>query len=853
MPEESAPKPLPSRWRTPGTVAIIGAAALVMGAPSLSGGFLDGDDLQLIRNHVLVNHPSLRHALTLFRLDANRDLYQPIPLVSFAANFAVVHALGLTAETEGPRAGAWLFHLTNVVLHAVNAVLVWWLIARLSTRRSVPVIAALVFALHPLNVEAVGWLNGRMTLMSTLFALAALIAFDAYLTRRNGWLAGLCLVFVAWAMMSKVRIELPVLMLIPAWQRRVHIPWRAWVTWGLAGVITAAFVVVNLRLSRGMLEAGEETLRGSGLVRALLALGWYFEHTLLPCGLSPWYPAPNPARWSDPGLPAAVVIVVAVLVATLASLRWTRIGGWGLLWFLAAIAVVLPLVPSRNLLVANRYMYLPAIGLFWIGATLAVVAVEWSRRRWGRRLSWYGASLIGATAAGALLLTSWHNAGFYRNSVDQARRVAERDPDLAGVWERVARACYSAGRYDEALQAARTELAHHPRTMACDARHLAGMALYRMGRVEEGITEIRRAIAADPSKGMAYARLATIYNEMGQLENAVEPYVQAVERLPNYNPALVALGNVYVRLKRFDEARRVFGRALANNAYEVPALLGLADIDMAEGRYDQAAATLESLLAWMPENTQARSNLGVCYAMLGRRSDAIAAYRQVLKRDAAATSAALNLAALLNEQGDAAGAADALDQAWASAPWSRPVLIARQDFYVGRRQYAQAIQMWREALAREPAAPELAAWYAWANALDGQWNAARQTAAKLVDAGDRPILASATMALVALHDGQPESAVAHARRLVSAPGPDAPDVTSRLLRALEAFAASHPHDPFPYYVASMLLTAQGDRGAARRGLDVFKQLCPDDSWHRRADQLLIEPTGSQPAEPSTVR
>ena len=89
-----------------------------MGLPSLRGGFLAGDDIRLVRDHVLVNHPSVDHAIKLFRPDANRDLYQPIPLLTFAANFAVVHAVGLTAQAEGERAGAWVVHLTNVLSHA---------------------------------------------------------------------------------------------------------------------------------------------------------------------------------------------------------------------------------------------------------------------------------------------------------------------------------------------------------------------------------------------------------------------------------------------------------------------------------------------------------------------------------------------------------------------------------------------------------------------------------------------------------------------------------------------------------------------------------------------------------------
>jgi hypothetical protein len=112
-------------------VAIV---AVVTGLPSLRGGFLAGDDLHLILNHILVNHPTWGHALELLTLRAHRDLYQPVPLLTYSLDFVVVNALGLLPTTEGPHAGAWIFHLTNVLVHAVNAALVFFVIRRFSWR-----------------------------------------------------------------------------------------------------------------------------------------------------------------------------------------------------------------------------------------------------------------------------------------------------------------------------------------------------------------------------------------------------------------------------------------------------------------------------------------------------------------------------------------------------------------------------------------------------------------------------------------------------------------------------------------------------------------------------------------------
>jgi tetratricopeptide (TPR) repeat protein len=819
--------------------------ALVAGLPSLRGGFLGGDDIQLVRNHVLVNHPSVAHAVRLFRPDANRDLYQPLPLLSFSANFALVRAMGLTAEAEGPRAGAWLFHLTNVLLHCANAALVWWLFARLCRGRGVAVAAGLLFAAHPLNVETIAWLNGRMMLLSTLFALASLLCFDAWACRKRWFFPVFCLLCVAGTMMSKVRIGLPVLMLVLLLQRGAWPPVRVWVLWVLAGATTASFVGLNLSLSRSML-AGGAALEGSGLVRAILALAWYLQHYVVPVGLAPWHPLPNPALWSTPGVPAALATLVVVAIVTGVSGRWSRVGLLGMLWFGATIAVTLPFFPARDLLVAERYAYLPAIGLHWIAAALVVWGIGWLHDRRGRR----PAIAAGAAAVAivvVLLGLSVRTCAFYRTSVTRALRIAACHPDAQGTWEQVANAHYHARQYEEALAAARRELTRFPDSQASSVIQIEGMSLFRLGLVDEAIEALHRAIAIDACGATAHARLAKIYEETGRLADAVSHYEQAVALAPNHNPAWTGLARVQRCRNDLDASRRAYERVIANNPYDPNAQVGLAEIAILQGDGSEAVDRLEVLVEWMPENAAAWTNLGVGYVSQGRPAVAVAAYGRALQLDAGNETAAVNLVAVLLTLGDVPRAVQVAHESLQVLPDSRPLLVACHDAYIAGQRPEAAVQLWHDAVAREPGAQELRAWYAWSVALDGRWQElAPQVAKQHVATGEGAALVTAACVLLHLHMGEPDAAVRRTQAILAATEPDPSDVADRMLRGLERFAVGHPGDPFPILVASMVLAARGDADAARAGIDLFKQTCSDKSWHDRADVLVARSASPVP-------
>lgn len=827
----------PVLWAAAG-VFLVG---VVMGLPSLQGSFLSGDDVHLVLNHVLVNHPSLAHAWQLVTI-VHRDLYQPLPMLSFSLDFAILEAFGLTPHTGGADAGAWVFHLTNVLIHALNGVLVYWLVGRLQPRRAAAIVTAVLFLLHPFAAEVVGWLNGRMMLLATLFSLASLIAMDDYLVRRRWPVAVLAVIFLVFAMASKVRVGLPVLIVLLPLARHLWPDRRWWIVWGIGTALTAGFTALNVASTSAseMFQGAEQELHGSGLARTVLVLAWYFQHYLLPINMSPWHPPETLVEWSHPGIPGALLTLVLLAAAAVVSWRWTRLGVLGLLWFGATIASTLPLMPARDVMAADRYVYLPNIGLLWITGVFLVHAVSWLAKRLGSRAVPVVAGGLGAVGAVALCGYTWEVLSYYESNLDKARRIAEVYPDVPGVWEDVGWAHYREGNYVDAIEAGRIDLAKHPQELACEILQLVGMAEFRLGRFEQCIVTLERAIAANPDYGKCYSRLGQVYYETGRYEQAELYFVKAVEIMPEYLPAVQALGHIYRKQGRLDEAVKRYERALEINDFDPVSVTALAEIEMQRGQFGVAIARFERLLGWMPENTVARSNLGVCYANQGRTDDAMQAYREVLRRNPTAVTAGINLAALEADRGNLAPAVFLLEDIVSHNPTNRAALIALHDLLARQSRLSDAARMWAAALKRQPKAPDLMAWYGWTSALAGQWTPARKASQTVLGQKPAQPLALATRVLADLAVSDAESVDRDLTLLLDAPA-DPPDVINRLLDAVAALGEKSPENPWPYYFAARLLLANGDINGARLAVDQFQQLCNDPGWRQRAAALLASP------------
>lgn len=821
-----------SRWMA---LAVAGAGCIAMG-PALRGGFLSGDDYHFVRDHVLVNRPSLSHAAKLFSI-VHRDLYQPIPLLSLQMDYAVIRSLGYPQQPGAHPAGVWWFHLTNVLLHAGCAVLVFALVRRLARDEVIACVAAVLFAIHPLATETVAWVSGRMMLLSTLFALGAVWAFGRLAERPNVRMGVMGLALVALCMMSKVRVSLP-LLICAGWVIRASPPPRTWwAWWAAAAALTASFVGLNLHAGGEFIAGGAEQFEGSRLARSTAAIGWYLTRALVPVGLSPLHPAPLDLGWTDAAVLLGCAVMVAVTAAVVLSARRTRIGWAGLAWFAAAIASTLPLFASRNLLVAERYAYLSSVGLFWIVGAAAAGA----HRRIASRATPRMTRCVTFTIATVILVTlvgiSWRTVGYYRDNLSRSARFADLYEHIPGQRIRHGWSLLDAGRTDAAIAEALADYNRHGESVASDAHQLIAMAQLAEGRMADAIESLGKAIAADPDNGMAHFRLSTALERAGSTEQAVEALRRATDLLPNYSPAVRRLADILAKQGRFEPAAELYQQALKNNPYDPHAAMALAELEIQLGQFAAAASRLEGLLSWMPDHPAALVNLGVCRAASGQIDEAVAAYLEALRLDPDSKTAALNLAGLLSSEQPAA-AIEVLTAYLRGHPADLDVLLPATRILLPAGGASGALVLWQAAIRARPDSAEVRGWYAWTLCMVGAWDDGERAAEAAVRASEDAPAAWMVLSASRLRQDDPVGAEEALTRLVAAESIQSAEMFDAYAALLQSVAASRPDDPWPYYLLCRACVATDRREVAELAAAEFKQRTSDASLHERIDQVL---------------
>lgn len=857
---------VPSRRRQAWLVAVVFVAAVFMGIPTIGGGFVGGDDHRLALNHVLVNRPSFEHAIKLFTMP-HRDLYQPLPLLSFSAEFAIANTFGLFKESIS--GGTWLFHLTNILLHGLNAVLVWFVIRSLheragqvkpraldesrgdvrtwdrpGTAQAVATVAALLFALHPLQVEVVAWTNGRMMLMSTMFALLSVLYFARWLDRPRTSSAALTVMFVLLSALSKVRIGLPIILMVVFLARRAKLSRRSVGLWLVCGLITGIFVLVNVWATSGadLFTEAAEHLRGPRLVRVILALACYSQHLILPVGLCSYYPTPPLVSWLDTGTWWAIAIVVPALVFLAWTSRRSRVARLGWLWFFATLWVTLPFVPARNILAADRYLYLPIVGLFWLIATLGIHIYGVLVRKTSLRAARVAVIVPAAIIVPVFIGISWHVGRSYATPLSKTTRTAHLFPDTPRVWERLGWTLYSNGDFKAAIECAEKELRHDAPNVRAGAYQLMGMAEVRRGNVEEGLAVLQKAIDTNPENPLGEYRLAMAYDEIGRLEEALPHYETVAELAPTHNPSLCRLAQIYHLIGRPTDARATYDKALANNEYEVRAIMGLAELDIAEGTRDSLSSAeqrLTGLLQWMDDNADAWANLGAVRQALGRTEGAILAYTEALRLDPEHKLAVINLAQIHYAAGDMEKAWPLFLRAAKGGVTSVEEAVVLHDVFVAQDTLDRAVALWEDFVGRFPASAEGRAFLAWSHALAG--DVARADAEAVALAGDHTTpwtgMVRATLAYIALWQERFTEAVAHVESLCSVPGEPGAGARRRLLNALERFDRLRPDIPWTFCLTTRLLIANNRLDAARVFLDLSVKRCRDAACREHTQNL----------------
>ncbi len=459
---------------------------------------------------------------------------------------------------------------------------------------------AALFALHPLHVESVAWISSRKDVLSTFFWLLTMGAYFRY-ARRPHWLRYLAtLCFLGLGLLSKpMVVTLPfVLLLLDYWPLRrvdalhahgMSVP-AAWTRLVVEKapmvlmVVGASILTYISQQSMGAVSTLAQLPLAERLRNAVTAYAAYLGKTILPVGLSPYYPLPVG------GVPVAKVLVAAaVLLVVTALVVWQRrrrslTVGW--LWYLGTLVPVIGVVQIGDHAMADRFTYVPLIGVFIMLAW--TVPAAWIEAGGAK-------ALRGRVAAGAVLLAlstlTWIQVGYWHDTVSLYSHAVKVTRNNYFALNNLAQGLQDEGRFAEAAQQYSRAVALNPE-WAEGHSNLAN-ALAHTGKTDEAVAEFDRALALkraqtgglDPNSATIAFSKATALVQAGRSAEAVEPLRTAVRINPDLAPAQYLLGTLLEQSKDYEGAIRCYREALRVAPESIPARNNLAVMLFRTGDY----------------------------------------------------------------------------------------------------------------------------------------------------------------------------------------------------------------------------------------------------------------------------
>ncbi|MBM4104025.1 MAG: tetratricopeptide repeat protein [Planctomycetes bacterium] len=532
-----------------------------------------------------------------------------------AANWHPLTWLSLMLDCQlfGPNPGR--MHIVNVVLHLANTLLLFAVLRKMTGSLWPSAFVAAAFALHPMHVESVAWITERKDVLSTLFLLLTLAAYAGYVKRPSVFKYIVSLILLALGLMAKpMLVTLPiVLLLLDYWplNRLDSLPAKAsdrqprkpalspdrraiWYRVLIEKipffVLTAVSSGITFIVQRagGAMEYSKAPALQDRAANAFLSYAKYIGKMFWPQNLAVFYPfdADGFPFWQI-ALCAILVLGISVFVIRFGQTRKYLPVGW--FWFVITLIPVIGLVQVGEQSCADRYTYIPYIGLFvMIAWGLPELLSKWPYRN----------AALGVTAAlvlTALGLVAYRQTGYWNNSI---------------------------ALFSHTLDVTQNNYV---------AYNGLGAAYSNLGRWQEAIEVLGKAIRIEPDYGEAYTNLGDSYKGLGRWQEAIEAYKQALKIKPDYAVAYNNLGTIYGHVGRWQEAIEAFKQAVQFKPDHAvaPNNLGIAYSNL--GRWQEAIESYQQAIRIRPEYAEAHYNLGNAYANLGRWQEAVEAFNQAIR------------------------------------------------------------------------------------------------------------------------------------------------------------------------------------------------------------------------------
>ncbi|MEI7723913.1 MAG: tetratricopeptide repeat protein [Bacteroidota bacterium] len=600
---------------TPLRPVIIGVGLLVVitfivFSPCLTGEFLGWDDYNYIRDNAMVKTFSWENIIHIFNYKTMVvGNYHPLTILSYIFEYQLV---GLNP---------FLYHFDNLVLHIFNIILVSWMMWLLTKKTYATLIATALFAVHPMRVESVVWAAERKDVLYTFFFLLGLIFYIYFLLkeRRKFYFYLLSLSFFILSILSKGQaVVLPLtLFLLDYWYSKkitIHAILNK-VPYLILSLITGILAIIAQHSSLTEQRLTEHSFLERTAIAAF-NISAYLYKLVYPFNLSSFYkyPAADDMGW----VYAGALIAVALIGFCAFYFRKNRVVVFGSLFFLFTISIVTQILPVGNAIIADRYTYIPYIGLFFIIGVLLEQFISGKQKSKQYFLFISIALLVLFSIKSYSQSMTWHdNETLWKNAIKQ-------DPDNGLAYSNLGKHYTDIEDYPTAIEMCEKAIKNKATYKECfGAYQNLGVALTRIGKYQESIESYTAAISMVPAfteaifnRGLSYTSLGKYdsavidftmiissldtlntkayysrgiaLNKLNMVDRAIADYTTAIRLDPNYGTPYVNRGNIYFARNLFDNAISDYNIALRINPNDGPTYLNRSFAFFQMHRYQNA-------------------------------------------------------------------------------------------------------------------------------------------------------------------------------------------------------------------------------------------------------------------------
>jgi tetratricopeptide (TPR) repeat protein len=570
----------------------------------------------------------------------------------------------------------WGHHLTNILLHAAAAILLFLALRSLTSDPWASLFVAAIFAVHPLRVESVAWISERKDVLSGVFFMLTLWAYARYArgnVRSSSWYITVIVLFALGLMCKPTLVTLPFVLLlldywpldrvrsspssrhdetVRAWQRRNTWSWLVIEKLPLL-VLSAASCVATLLAQKQALELSFKPPLDERVGNALISYAVYVGQMIWPAHLAVLYPYPE----GNLKVSQVILALLLVLMISVAFFLWRKrypflLVGW--FWYLGMLIPMIGIIQVGSQVRADRYTYLPQIGLY--------VVVAWAAMELFHR--WRRSRKILAVAAVLIIIAfttrSYSQTSYWRDTETLWKHAIASTSNNYIAHTNLAQTLTHSGRFAEAIAECQEALKIKPDFAA--AHNNLGVALMRNkqsgdgalehdGAVDNAIEHYRKALQINPDFTQAHKNLGIALLRKGQIDEAIKQFQKTLELEPNDAHAEFSLASAFLQRQEAEEAIAHYQKAVEIRPDYAEARNYLGNAFVAEGKYSEAIANYEAAVRIDPNYSEAHHNMGCVLATIGKNDEALEQLNEALRLNRNDAQAHFVLGSLLARMG----------------------------------------------------------------------------------------------------------------------------------------------------------------------------------------------------------